>query len=84
MNAPELSTNDEYGPALLQGTTTVAGWPMHVEAIAVDDRSGVQVAADAGLQPALEALYALAEPGGPFETHEIDGRHYVLAIYPFS
>lgn len=90
----ELNPIGEGDPLTrLLGQLTIAGVGFHVEAIEVHTidnlapgyiPSGEQCARDESLQDNLDGLFAHAEPDGPFDTVEIDGRDYVIAITPHS
>jgi hypothetical protein len=69
----------------LSASLVVNRVPLHLEARAVklDEKSGVQSAADEWPADVDEHLTAIANPDGPFLTWAVGGREYVLLAFPF-
>lgn len=66
-----------FGPPL-----NINGAFMHVTAIEVTEKDGVQVAAHPALEETFNEMQAIYE--GEYETLTIAGRQYALLIYPYS
>lgn len=68
----------------LWASFNISGYCMHLEAIEVEEKNGVQDVVNAALEDNLDHYYAAAEPAGRFDPVEIDGRNYVLFAYPHT
>lgn len=64
-------------------TVYINGVPHHLEAIAVEVEDDNQKAADPAFESKFEGLCAMDEADGHYQTTEILGRKYVLAMTPF-
>jgi len=78
-------TGDESDPtSRLLISVYVNGVPHHLEAYAVkDDEEGYQTAVDSAYDSNLHGMFQVSEAEGRWETLEISGREYVLAMTPF-
>lgn len=66
--------------ARLLASITINGLPMHLEAFAVVEVDGIQMAADPAFQRDVEALQDMQDCA--FQTVEIAGRDYILVATP--
>lgn len=83
-------TLEEVEPGYLLGTIEILGTSFHVEAILVadNDETGVQQGIDEDEEGSnyerIERLFQFADVNAArFQTVEIEGREFVLAITPF-
>jgi len=70
--------------AALHTTLEINGCSMHVMAISVDMRDGVQRGVNDDLDATLDLMSNATGAGDPWETVDIDGRDYVLLVTPFG
>lgn len=70
--------------SVLKGNVVIVDRAFHVEAIQVSDASdGGYTAANPQYYDTVEAIYTMAD-GSPLHAVNIDGRDYLLAIFPHS
>ncbi len=84
LSALQLAPADEenYGRAVLHSTVYLGPYAFHAWAIQVeqDEEDGILSAVEADFESDLEHVCGLM--GTAPQTQEIDGRTYVLVIYP--
>jgi hypothetical protein len=77
--------DDDPGSRLVSEVTpTINGIPMHLEAIAVRDERGTQVADNEADTEALDRLFVAFGPDGAWLPTEINGRSYALFLEPHT
>ncbi len=81
---PESRGPEEHPEGYLLGRVDIGPVSFHVELIEVQEIDDEQVAV---LPPEFHAYSELSNAignDGPFETLNVEGRKYVMFIYPFS
>ena len=87
VTVPDDAWIDHGQPGMLHATLHLAGSGalLHLDALQVTpDGVVVQLAEHHENAETLDKLYALASPGGPFETTTINGHPHVVYATPFS